>query len=257
MATTDLAVVDTSGYLALREDLADVQEIIAENLAGQDFGEFDLTRISVPSGKATKYRWEIPTLDGSESVEEITGIIVHQKQSRSFWPLSIDDGGGNTPPACSSSDGRYGTGKQWATKTDPDPDGEPRTLACAECPNSKFGSDGGRGQACKQSTSLFVLMETGFLPSIVSVPPTSLAAMKKYMGALANAGIRYRDVVTVFALEKRSNAGGTDYAQIAPRLGARLDPDAAARAREYGKALAPVFERAAAAAPGGETTAEA
>jgi hypothetical protein len=245
MASTELTVIEPGGFLALNHDLDEVTGFIEDNLSGQEVTEFDLKRISVPSGKATKYRWELPTLEGSEAVDEITGIIVFQKQTRQFWPRSIDDGGGNVPPSCSSPDGKVGFGKQWATKDDIDPPGEPRQLDCKACPKSQFGSDGGRGQACKQSASLFLLMETGFLPAVVSVPPTSLRSLKHYMLGLADVGIRYDQVVTTLALEKDSNAGGTEYAVIVPRLGGRLDPDDAVKARAYGAALRPQFEAVA------------
>jgi hypothetical protein len=248
MASTEITTTEPGGFVALNHDIAEVRGFIEENLAGQDVSEFDLTRLSVPSGKAQKYRWEIPTLEGSEAVDEIKGIIVFQKQTRAFWPQTIDEGGGNVPPSCSSPDARFGFGKQWATAEDPDPDGEPRRLACAQCPQAQFGSDRqGRGQACKQTTQLFLLMETGFLPAVVQVPPTSLGAVKKYMLALANAGVRFDQVVTVFGLDKRANQGGTEYAQVAPRLGGRLDPQTAERARSYGETLRPQFEAAAAA----------
>jgi hypothetical protein len=247
LASTDITTVDAGGYLALNYDLVELKSFIEDNLAGQDVSEFDLQRLNVPSGKAQTYRWEVPTLEGSEAVSEISGIIVFQKQTRAFWPQSIDDGGGNVPPSCSSPDAKFGFGKQWATREDPDPDGEPRRVACAQCPNAQFGSDGGRGQACKQTSQLFLLMETGVLPAVVQVPPTSLGAIKKYMLALANAGVRYDQVVTTLGLEKRANAGGTEYAQIAARLGGRLDPETSQRARAYGETLRPTFEAAATA----------
>jgi hypothetical protein len=186
----------------------------------------------VPSGKAQKYRWEIPTLEGSEAVDEISGIIVFQKQTRAFWPQSIDDGGGNVPPSCSSPDAKFGFGKQWATREDPDPDGEPRRVACAQCPNAQFGSDGGRGQACKQTSQLFLLMETGFLPAVVQVPPTSLGAVKKYMLALANAGVRYDQVVTTLGWRRRPTRAAPS-TRRSPRASAaastRRPPSAPAR----------------------------
>jgi hypothetical protein len=240
-----IARIEPGGYLALNHDLTEVAGFIEDNLGGQDVTEFDLTRLSVPSGKATKYRWEVPTLDDSETVDELAGIIVFQKQTRAFWPMSIDDGGGNVPPSCSSPDAKVGFGKQWATREDPDPDGEPRQLACAQCPKSQFGSDGGRGQACKQQAQLFLLMQTGFLPVVVSVPPTSLSEVRKYMVKISSAGMRYDQVVTRFALEKKQNAGGTDYALIVPKLGGFLDEDEAAKARAYGEQLKPTFEQVA------------
>lgn len=244
--TTDLATIEPGGFLALNHDLGEVTAFIADNLGGQDVSEFDLVRLTVPSGKATKYRWEVPTLEGSDAVDEIDGIIVFQKQTRAWWPTSIDDGGGNTPPSCSSPDARVGFGKQNATKNNPNPEGDPRSQVCAQCPHAQFGSGKeGRGQACQQKAQLFLLMKTGFLPAVVSVPATSLGALKKYMLALANAGIRYDQVATAFALEKAANAGGVEHAVIKPRLAGRLDPETAAKARAYGDALRPQFEAVA------------
>jgi len=241
-----LAEIAPGGFLALNHDLDEVTGFIEANLSGQEVTEFDLTRLSVPSGKAQKYRWEVPTLAGSEMRDELAGIIVTQKQTRAFWPSSIDDGGGNTPPSCSSPDARVGFGKQWATASDPDPDGEPRQLICKQCPHSQFGSDGKRRQACKQMGQLFLLLDTGFLPSVIQVPPTSLGEVKRYMLALANSGLRYDEVATLIGLDKRSNQDGTDYALIVPRLGAKLDPDTSTRARAYGDMMRPQFDAAVA-----------
>jgi hypothetical protein len=182
MATTDLATIPPGGFLALTHTTGEIQAIIGDNLAGQDVGEFDLPRVTMPAGGGT--RWEIPGLAGTESSETLTGILVYTRQTRAYWPSKDATG---DPPQCASRDGQVGIG---------DPGGE-----CRTCPHAQFGSDGQRGQACKQQSQWFLLRPDSFLPVVLGLPPTSLKAAKQYMLALAGAGIRYFEVVTEIGLE--------------------------------------------------------
>lgn len=234
MATTEIATIDPGAYLALNHSTAEIQSIVADNLAGQDVGEFDLPRVVMPAGGGS--RWEIPGLSGTTSEEDLTGILVYTKQTRAYWKSKDATG---DPPQCSSRDGLAGIG---------DPGGE-----CRTCQLAQFGSDGGRGQACKQQAMWFLLREDSFLPVVLGLPPTSLKAAKQYMLALAGAGIRFNQVVTVVGLEKDKNPDGQAYSRAVPRLGARLDDDTATRARAYADLLKPIFEATAPA----DTTAPA
>jgi hypothetical protein len=244
---TELAVLDGGAFVALNHTSAEIGDYIRDALEGEDVTARDLVRLTVPSGKAQKYRWEVPTLDGgSEVVDEVAGIMVGYRSTRAFWPVKLDDVvGGRKPPACSSADYRFGFGKQWATKDDPSPAGEPVKLACAECPNSLFSDDNER-PGCKSFGTLLLIGETGFLPRVISVPVTSMKAVRAFRLSLADGGVPPFAAVCAFGLAKATNAGGTDYALIAPRLTGRLDAAAAARAKAYGDMLRPVFERAAA-----------
>lgn len=248
MATTELAVIEPSGFVALAAPPREVLDIIQDNLGGQDLTERDLTRLTMPSGRAQRYRWEVPTLEGdSDAVEEVRGIVVLHKPTRGYWPLSIDEGGSGNPPSCSSQDGKVGRGKPWATKDDPYPEGDDRKQLCAECPHSQFGSaPDGRGQACSQRTMIFVLAETGFLPFVIGAPAKSLQPFRRYMMALGNQGIHYASVVTGFKLRKDSNQQGIEHAVLEPYLAARLDPAAVEAAKTYAAALRPQFEAVAA-----------
>jgi hypothetical protein len=241
--STDIATIEPSSYLALNRESSEIQEIIRDNLAGQDVGEFDLPRIKIPAGGGTTWEIESP-LHGTQSERELQGIVVYHRQTRSFWR---DDDSTGTPPDCSSRDGVVGVG---------DPGGE-----CRTCPLSQFGSDGGRGQACKQQAMWFLLREDSFLPVVLSLPPTSLKAAKQYMLALAGAGIRAAEVVTKITLEKQRNPDGQDYSRAVLSVGGKLDEAATARARAYAEQLRPVFdatpaepgEPPAATASGGKT----
>lgn len=237
--STEIATVEAGKFLALNHSTAEISEIVAANLGGQEVGEFDLTRLTVPSGGGTA--WEMETLAGAEYVKEVSGIIVHKKRTRAFWPVALGDGESG-PPACSSPDAVIGYGKQWATATEPDPEGEPRRLGCAECPNSQFGSGKNGGQACQEKAQWFLLREEGFLPIVMTLPAMSLSPAKKYLLNLAGAGLRFDRVVTRLTLEKVSS-GKNDYSKVIPTLGAMLSPEEAEKAKAYAELLAPIFDR--------------
>lgn len=239
--STELATIDAGKFLALNHSTEEISDIVAANLGGQEVGEFDLTRLTVPSGGGTA--WEMETLRGPEYVKEVSGIIVHKKQTRAFWPVALGDGDSG-PPACSSPDALIGYGKQWATKDDPDPDGEPKRLPCKECPNAQFGSGKNGGQACQEKAQWFLLREEGFLPIVMTLPAMSLGPAKKYLLNLAGAGLRFDRVVTTLTLEKVSS-GKNDYSKVIPTLGALLGPEEAEKAKAYAALLAPIFDRVA------------
>src|SRR5687768_9606851 len=54
--------------------------------------------------------WTVPSLDGEDSVKEIQGVILHHKQSRTYWEKDYD--GSNTPPDCSSRNASIATPRQ-------------------------------------------------------------------------------------------------------------------------------------------------
>lgn len=238
MAGTDL--VKPSEYAALAIDQQELLEIVQENLAGQQIGEFDLDRIKIPAGGGLT--WEVPTLEGSEPKKEVYGVIVYWKEARAFWPKKFE--GGNEPPACSAPDGQFAP-----------PSGEPGHevptnehgfYICAQCPNSSFGSaenGEGPGQACKQTRQLFLLTPESLIPLVVSLPPTSVAAAKKFMLRLAGHGVKYSAIVTKIGLERDKNQGGIDYAKASFSMAEKLDEGSALRVAELAKHLRPIFER--------------
>lgn len=241
MESKEIAASEPGKYLALNHSTAEIQAVITENLAGQEVSERDLIRLKVPAGGAVSWEVEDP-LEGVRSIKEICGIIVHKKQTRAYWPLSLDDSGDGSPPACSSPDAIVGYGKQWATSSDPDGDGEPKSLRCSDCPLSQFNSGKNGGQACQEKGQWYLLQQTGLLPIVATLPAMSLAPAKKYMLALAGAGIRFDQVATRLSLRKETK-GSNSYAVVVPTMAHRLDPESAERARAYSTALRPVFDR--------------
>jgi len=253
VAGTDLVKhADVSAYPILQpgglgDDLA---EVLAENLGGDQMTQFDFDRVKMPTGGAVN--WEIPTLDGPTAAPVIEGVIVKWATVRTYWVRTPDDpeSSGDAPPDCSSPDGHLGYG-MYGVGSDLHPSGE-----CQDCPMSQWESKpGGRGQACKQSRLLFMLLPGAILPTTVSLPPTSLSAARSYMTRLTSQGISYYGVVTKIRLEKAQNAGGQKYSKAVLEKGDTLDDAARDLAREYGRQLSQMLAATAGTtAPGSAPT---
>lgn len=218
---TELAKIDASTFLALADTSA--VEALRENLAGQAITEFDLPQIKVPAGGGTA--WEVPTLEGTQHEKTIEGIIVLASSRRSYWQHADITG---TPPDCQSRDMVRGVGN---------PGGE-----CAACQLNQFGSaERGEGKACKETRALFVLRSDALLPCVLSVPPSSLGTLKKYMLSLANSGIPHHQAVTRMTLSKQQNAAGIGYSAIDFTFAGRVGGDTQPKLIEYRDSLRKTF----------------
>lgn len=229
MATgKEIAVIDPAAYAVMDDDFGDMGEALRENLAGADFNLFDLDRVTVPSAGTTT--WTVSTLEGEKEEKFLEGIIVYWRDGRSYWPEAFS--GEGTPPACFSPDSITGIG---------DPGGP-----CHHCPFAQFGSagKGTQAQACKQTRSLLILGARSTLPFLVTVPPSSLKAVKQYFMQLAGQSLRYYGVVTRLSLVKTKNANGIAYSQIVPALASRLTTEQMARVHAYHLQLKPAIEGA-------------
>lgn len=224
--STELATLPPGGFIALNHDPQQVADVIAANLGGQEISPFDLPQLKIPGSGGTT--WEVPGLGDTVPAKTISGIVVHFRLTRGYWPGEFK---GSEPPQCSSQDNRVGIG---------DPGGD-----CATCPLAQFGSDpkAGRGQACKQMEQWFLLVEGALLPLVLTLPPTSLQGAKKYRLNLASAMLRVDQVVTTLILDTDTNPDGQKYAFAVPTLSGRLDPDEAQRARDYTNMLRPILDR--------------
>lgn len=189
--------------------------ILQENLGGESINPFDLDRIKVPSGGGLA--WSVPSLTGEEVAKTIEGVIVYWRSTRSYWNTKFT--GESTPPTCQSPDGVTGVGA---------PGG-----ACALCPMAQWGSGENGGQACKSARLLFVMQKDNILPVVVSVPPTSIAPIKKYFMRLASQDRPYHAAITSLALVTAQNKKGLKYSQIVPSIVAPLTPEEAAIVRSY------------------------
>lgn len=219
---SELAKVESFNVLAVVEGGPTPLQLMQENFGEEKLSVQDLTRVAMPGAGGT--RWVIPTIEGESDADAIVGVVVHQMTSRAFWRESFDQTGGGTPPDCFSNDGIHGTGNIGDGTIGRD---------CANCPMAKFGSDGKRGQACKESRILFVLGEGDMLPISVWLSPMSIAPWRKFTMALAQKAKSLYDSVVALKLVRDKNKDGIAYAKIDPQYMGALAPDASARVRDY------------------------
>jgi hypothetical protein len=252
VASTDL--VPASDYQSLAPQTLD---LVREAIGTGQLREFDLKRVSMATGGNTF--WNVPTLDGEEAVKELQGVILHSKESRTYWQKAYD--GSNDPPDCSSRNAVVATPRQ-VDNDDPDAPAEffqppaqqvgesgmTPLYHCATCQFSQWGSkirDGKqtRGQACKLSRQLFLLAPVTRLPLVVNLPPTSLRAVTDYLYNLLDYGVDYKSIITRITLEKVTGKGVPDYAVAKFSTGERLSEEQFALAVDYSDMLAPAFEQ--------------
>jgi len=223
------------GFVALSHGEAELREVYSENLGNESISAFDLERVTVPSGGGTQ--WTIQDIEeGERSVKKIEGIIIYWRNVRVYYETKFSDG--RDKPSCVSEDGVHGTG---------DPGG-----VCTECPYAQWESDEGGGQKCQQKKMLFVLPKDSMLPIVVSIPPTSIRAVKSYFLRLTAKMVPYWAVVTKLELSKTQNKRGTDYSVIVPSLSSRLSEEEAAKARAIQAALKPALQAVRAEANGND-----
>jgi len=221
-------IKDISPYPILGPTADEVRTVLAQNLGEQGLGEFDLTRVRVPTGGAVA--WTIETLTGAETRPALSGIIVHWRRARAYWEKKLGEGGGGSnPPGCRSADGILGIGK---------PGGH-----CEKCPLAQFGSMEGNRQACKEMLLLFVVPEASVLPYVVVVPPMSIRPVRQYLLQLAGGMTPFYGAVTTLGLDRAANRGGITYSRIKPVLVGTLDGTSTARARQLHEAIKGKLDR--------------
>lgn len=213
---------------AFEADLTTIQAAMNTNIGPEGLSEFDLSRIKIPTGGGIQ--WPVSSLEEGDKFEaDIEGVIELVRQTRGYHSQPISEGMGNQPPDCSSPDGVNGIGN---------PGGN-----CGQCPFSKYGSaSGGRGQACKQTSQVFVLRGSLLLPEVFSLPPTSLKSVRQYLLKLTAQGLPYYAVVTGFSLERTKNALGIAYSRAVLRFVRRLSQEELSRARQYHEMLRPLVQ---------------
>jgi len=251
---TGLAVANVGEYAIMQADPAELREALEVNSGGQKISPFDLDVVKLPSQGMTI--WSIPDLiEGEVNTKMIEGIVILQRSIRSYWSVGLDekDGGGSSPPDCSSQDGvtgfGYPTGHPDLEPEEYDADGNARpreayrgTFSCADCPLAQFGSaKKGNGQGCKQNKLLFVLTPESSLPIVIKVPPSSLKPVQSFMLRLSGKGIPMYGLVVGLSLKKVQNSTGIDYSEIEPKAVGKLSPEETARMKAVHESLKPLL----------------
>jgi hypothetical protein len=191
-ANNEQTALTAGGFAALAN-------VGALNDATEDLAGLDLTfdRIKIPAGGSTAF--EIPDGDSEEvnMVKEIVGVILLHHPAYAYYKDKYT--GGSNPPDCGSFDGVNGTG---------DPGG-----ACATCPLNQFGSGEGQSKACKNRRMIYVLMEGGLFPMVLSLPTGSLKEFTKYLKRQLSKGRKLNQIVTKISLKKATNSSGIAFSQ--------------------------------------------
>lgn len=186
--------------------------IMAEELDG--LGQIPFDVIKIPSGGGLVFELPGDDPENPDTEKVIRGIIVHHHAVNAWWREAYT--GGNAAPDCASLDGKLGvdmiTGE---------------TKRCDTCPFNQFGSaDNGNGKACKNGHRVYILREGEMLPLMISLPPTSLKALKDYLAKrLIMKGIRPVDVITEISLAKEKSADGISYSKCVFKKAGELSPE--------------------------------
>jgi len=211
---------------AIMNPETNVADVIKLNLGGEALSISDLDHIKTPLGGTTL--WNLPSIDGDESMKEFNAIIIHSQLQRTYWEDSFT--GKGTPPDCFSNDAVIGIGK---------PGGE-----CASCQWNEFGtSKSGRGKACATKRVMFLIRPQSMLPIMLRVPVGSLKNSRKYLAALASGNQKVYSVITRFSLEKTSNKDGIEFSRVLFSRVSAVDDITAVEA--YADTMKPYLEQAA------------
>jgi len=210
------------------EQAAQVREAFAVNIAQGSITEFDLPRIKPVNGEAL---WKIPTLEGHVTAPSIEGVVVYARDTRAYYPGKEIK---NQPPECSSMDGITGKAKA----------GVQLGGECAKCPMAQWESAPDSGaQACKASKQFFMLRGSSMFVEVVSLPPTSLKAVRQFFLKLVTQGVQYHHCILRIDLHEATNAAHQKYGKASLNFIRRLSPEEILRATEFRGLAESIAER--------------
>ncbi len=201
-----------------------VGAILEANLGGERLRPGDLDQVKIPTGGMTQ--WAVEGPEGQHFVPSLTGIICHMHNQRAYYQGEYS--GGNEKPDCSSPDGHTPYGN---------PGDELRMAgkSCEDCPLGQFGSGKNGGQACRQSRRVYLVQPDSLLPIVITLSPTSLGNIRKYLLRLGT--MPYWSIVTKFVLKQAVSKGGIKYSVAIPEMVGRLDSEQVLHVENFRDAL--------------------
>jgi hypothetical protein len=143
--------------------------------------------------------------------KEFNAVILHQHPMLSYYKEKYT--GGNQAPDCGSYDGINGIERETGCIKN-----------CSECPFNQFNSGENGGKACKTKRRLFLLREGESIPTILTLPTTSLRDFTNYLFRIVGKYKRPNRVVTKFSLTKAQNSGGISYSKVVLTQAYELTP---------------------------------
>lgn len=165
---SNLATVDTTDLFVLPDVQAPgdfSREDLAEDMEGL---RLSFPRVKIPAGGVLQFEMPGDDPEHPEYVDKLTGVLLYHHASNGYWPGPMGEEDKN--PICASVDGKLGIG---------DPGG-----ACAACELNAFGTaEDGKGKACKNMRSLYLLQSGALMPIVLNLSPTSLKPFNDFMNA--------------------------------------------------------------------------
>ncbi|MCL6489827.1 MAG: hypothetical protein K6T76_12960 [Alicyclobacillus mali] len=167
-----------------------------------------------------------------ETRKTLVGIPVYFHPVRGYFVEGVER------PICSSLDGKVG---YYVNE-----DGERVGRECARCPFNAWGSaPNGRGKLCKELRRIYLLEEGHDLPSVISLPPTSLRVWDTFVASAAYEGLPVSGRVIELALEKQTSGAQVWSTLAKPRTVRRLSPMEYVRIRALKEQIEVAARRAA------------
>lgn len=189
--------------------------IMAEEMEGL---QFNFDRVKIPSGGGIAF--EVPTdnPDEPDMTKEILGVIVDHHPINAYWQNKYE--GQNSPPDCSSLDGKFGTGILGGS--------------CKTCKLNQFGtSEDGKGKVCKNMHRVYLLRSGDLFPILLTLPPTSIKSFSEFLKRIISKGLKSYKVVTKVTLKKVQNSTGIAYSQAQFSIAAILDKEMTDKLESY------------------------
>lgn len=214
----DLMLKEENMFVLPAGNSVDIAQAMGEEMEGLPMS---FTRIKIPAGGGLSF--EVPGDDPErpEMAQELVGVIVDHHPVNAYWKDKYS--GGNTPPDCSSMDGKIGIGQ---------PGGN-----CRTCPFNQFGSDGA-GKACKNMHRIYILRSGEIFPMLLTLPPTSLKNFGDYvLKRVIAKGYRTNEVITKITLTRAKNANGITYSQAQFTLVEPLSDEQRAFMRQFSESI--------------------
>lgn len=143
-----------------------------------------------------------------DTPREFSGIIIGSHPRHVLWDQPFEQGTPDSEariPACSSPDGVTGLARDGFEHRSASPNGGP--IACASCAYNQWGSvtllgRNGKGKACTNQRSVYVLIEGRTMPVELVLPPTSLGHYDEYLSGLLNRQTPVQAVITKFSQKR-------------------------------------------------------
>lgn len=204
---TEIATInENKGYLT---EVVNLAELFSEELDGL---RPSFEHIKIPAGGGLAY--ELPSEDpeSPDTEKEFSAVILYHHPINVYYKEKFN--GSNTPPDCSSIDGKFGVLAETGECKD-----------CKTCPLAKFGSGENGGMACKQKRRMYLIREGEMLPMIMTLPTGSLGEFTKYITRLVTKGMKANSVVTKFTLKRAQNSTGINYSQVVCSVERPLSPE--------------------------------